>query len=520
MNIKTKTTLIRSAQWKWLAVVPLVALVIIVGFTLRPASRASSIVADINNDGTVNIFDLSILLSKWGTNDAASDLNHDGTVNIFDLSTLLTDWGQTASTPTPSPTSSPTGTADEIHYTITGATSVSFDWRGSATAIRYGATTTYGSSVTAGGPVVVKQDGTSFSITPNSSAGPFREARLTGLQPGATYHYAIGTQPDATFHTAPAAGSSGFSVVVTGDIGNPAGFSAMQVIQNMVASAKPDLTIGVGDLTYANGTPTNDYVDSFFGDAALGASLNGIETFSLTTPFEPAWGNHEIDHSNDNGTCTGDNLSNYKSRFDFANPMEDPIYTTYCNTGGGEDWHWFDYGNVRFIAYPEPWSDDWATWKSKVDPIMASAQSNANIRYIVTFGHRPAWSSGYHPGESALANYTAALHAKYPKFLLQLNGHSHNYERTVASATSGITYITAGTGGGQLENGSCSNGWNSVGGSCNPPSWSAYRLMRYGYLKLTFGATSITGQFICGPPGGETIVDSCTQGAVLDSFTL
>jgi hypothetical protein len=48
---------------------------------------------DINADGSVNIFDLSILLSKWGTSDAASDLNHDGGVNVFDLSILLSHWG-------------------------------------------------------------------------------------------------------------------------------------------------------------------------------------------------------------------------------------------------------------------------------------------------------------------------------------------------------------------------------------------------------------------------------------------
>src|SRR4051812_2102487 len=38
------------------------------------------------------------------------------------------------------------GTNDEIHYTITGPTSVSFDWRGNATDIRYGLTTSYGST--------------------------------------------------------------------------------------------------------------------------------------------------------------------------------------------------------------------------------------------------------------------------------------------------------------------------------------------------------------------------------------
>jgi O-glycosyl hydrolase len=57
------------------------------------STSSSGKVGDINGDGAVNIFDLSILLSHWGTSDSASDLNHDGTVNIFDLSVLLSHWG-------------------------------------------------------------------------------------------------------------------------------------------------------------------------------------------------------------------------------------------------------------------------------------------------------------------------------------------------------------------------------------------------------------------------------------------
>jgi hypothetical protein len=249
-----------------------------------------------------------------------------------------------------------------------------------------------------------------------------------------------------------------------GDIGNPLDFPSTQAIQNLIASQAPDLVLALGDYSYVNGSPTSGGIDAFFGNSLLGASNNGVEAWSLRAPFEFSIGNHEIDHANDNGTCTGDNPINYKARFDFANPKEDPTYGTYCNTGGGEDWQWFDYGNTRFIAYPEPWADNWKTWNTKVDPIMAQAQSSTNIKFIVTFGHRPAWSSGYHPGESALVSYTSALHAKYSKFVLQLNGHSHNYERTNPTATNGVTYITSGGGGGYLENGSCSNGWNSVHG--------------------------------------------------------
>jgi hypothetical protein len=90
------------------------------------------------------------------------------------------------------PANSSAGTiADEIHYTITGANSVSFDWRGDPTTINFGLTSAYGQSVVAGNPVIVKENGTSVSVTPNTGPGPFREARLAGLQPGTTYHLSL-----------------------------------------------------------------------------------------------------------------------------------------------------------------------------------------------------------------------------------------------------------------------------------------------------------------------------------------
>lgn len=55
-------------------------------------STTPSVIGDLNGDGKVNVFDLSILLNAWGTNSATADLNHDGSVNVFDLSILLSHW--------------------------------------------------------------------------------------------------------------------------------------------------------------------------------------------------------------------------------------------------------------------------------------------------------------------------------------------------------------------------------------------------------------------------------------------
>ena len=67
-------------------------------------SHASSLTGDINNDGTVNAFDLSLLLSSYGqttttcisASQYTCDLNSDGHVNVFDLSILLSHFGETA----------------------------------------------------------------------------------------------------------------------------------------------------------------------------------------------------------------------------------------------------------------------------------------------------------------------------------------------------------------------------------------------------------------------------------------
>jgi hypothetical protein len=48
--------------------------------------------ADLNGDGKVDIYDLSTLLSRWGTNDLAADLNGSGTVDIIDLGILISSW--------------------------------------------------------------------------------------------------------------------------------------------------------------------------------------------------------------------------------------------------------------------------------------------------------------------------------------------------------------------------------------------------------------------------------------------
>ena len=394
--------------------------------------------------------------------------------------------------------------ADEVHWTVTGQRSVTFDWRGSSleNTLRYGpAAGQYTNTVTAVNP--------SSPNVPFSSAGLFWEARLTGLLESTTYHYSIAGGPDHTFRSPPPRGStSGFTVYAESDIGSSSSFSNMPKIQALITGA--DFVLVPGDLTYGNSN----------GQSVVDPHFNDVMVWSQDAAYTPAWGNHEwTSPTNACGLPCGqscgsqlcDDLRNYKGRFDFPNPQSSPGSPSVSCCG--EDWYWFDYGHVRFIAYPEPFSGAWSDWNTQAKALMDAAQADPAIVFIVTFGHRPAYSSGHHPGDSTLKSYQDALGTSHSKYVLNINGHSHNYERTYPQ--SGVIHLTVGTGGANLEeDGSCL--WLT----CTKPSWSAVRFMRQGVTRLQFTASTISGSFICGPAGGGTNDISCAQGDVIDSFTI
>src|SRR5215469_5969604 len=162
-----------------------------------------------------------------------------------------------------------TGTADEIHWTFTGPTSASFHWRGTATEVRYGSSTTYGVIAHAHAP----------SPMPFSSPGPFWEAELTGLQPGSVYHYSIGSVPDKTFHMPPKPGVAEFSIDVEGDIGGSNSFACVPGVQRLIADDLPAFVLMLGDLTYGNET----------GQASVDQHFNDVMVWSQNVAYMPAW---------------------------------------------------------------------------------------------------------------------------------------------------------------------------------------------------------------------------------------
>ena len=387
--------------------------------------------------------------------------------------------------------------ADEIHWTITGPTSVTFDWRGSggADTLRFG---------TAAGAYTRSVVGVTPTPVPDSSPGPYREARITSLSENTLYYYRIGSEPEHTFRTPPKRGGSGFWFAETADIGSTLRWPAVGATQQMIGvdspkipgDDRPRFVLVAGDLTYGD-QESPAHVDQHFNDVMSG---------SLDAAYMPAWGNHEWATAKD---AKRDNLNNYEGRFDLPNSQTSPGADAAVGNGPGEDWYWFDYGNVRFIAFPEPYSGAWGDWATRVDPIMAAAQKDPALTFIVTFGHQPAWSSGAdHEGEAKLAGILAALRAKYPKLVLSLHAHSHHYERSDPAKTDGILYIVGGGGG------------STLGGLIpEAPAWSARRMNRLHHLRVHVQADRIDGYAICGPEGSKH-TDSCEPGAVIDTWSI
>jgi hypothetical protein len=365
-------------------------------------------------------------------------------------------------------------TAAELHYTYEGPTTVTFNWKGASHRLRYGRTRRYGSVVTARHP----------TTTPFSSKGPFWQATLTGLRRGTTYHYAVGTVK-SVFSTPPV---GPFRFDLEADVGASTDYGAVSSTQKQIAADRPAFVIVAGDLTYGNDN----------GQPAIDRHFNDVRAWSRRAAYMPAWGNHEWDESSDD-------LRNYKGRFTIPHAHASPgAPKRGCC---GDDWGWFDAGGVRFISYPEPYSDAaWTDWHRKAARLMAAAQRNSRIHFIATFGHRPAYSTGYHPGDELLASIMNALGDRYSKYVLNLNGHSHDYERF--RPIHHVVHITAGGGGADLE--PWSRGRNRR---------TAFRALHLEHLRVDVTATRLRIEAVCGPRTSHQNL-SCPLGAVIDSYTI
>ena len=404
----------------------------------------------------------------------------------------------------------PTDTADEIHYSFGNtAGDVVFDWHGGDQTIYYGIDATYGQSVTASDPPYLPVD----------EPGPFREASLTGLQPGSIYHYKIGDGgPDHTFQTIP---SGDFSWVDVGDTGSTLCTPWLAQTQSLIAAQNPAFVTHGGDISYANNC----------GTAAVHQYFVDQQAWSESAAFQPAWGNHEYGQP---GTSEGmtsppgtprDSMLNYKGRVRLTNaqtvPVDKPsqVNNPGCgwetgsttNTCIGDDWGWFRAGGVLFIGYPEKWVDARQAWEQQAAALMAQAQADPDVDFIVTYGHRPPYTSGTTDTDAKsvidqLAHlYSPTATNPHGKYVLNVAHHIHNLE--VFSPIDGLVNVVNGGGGvDQVAFGT-------------PAANSVYRLNHPGILSTQYSASqhSLNIGLVCGPDYVPKPATTCPYGATLYS---
>ena len=386
--------------------------------------------------------------------------------------------------------------ADQIHFSIISKTAITFDWIGTTDSISFAADPNNLNSWVHATPAAYLPVTSPWVSDP----GPYWEAKLTGLQQNTVYSYKIGSNGQVnTFRTPPPAGAAGFRICTTSDMHDSSPECVAMFAQ--VAGFKPSFVISTGDLTGAGPD----------GQQKVGVRFHDAMVWSQTVAWMPVEGNHDWEYT------TADDLRTYKGRFDIPNPGT--ILSSPAVSAGGEDWGWFDYGNTRFISCPEPWtSGSRNEWKSYATQVFSAAQNDPNIKFIVTFGHRSSWTSASarSPGETSLRTILDGFHTTYPKYVLDLSGHNHQYERY--QIPGGVTYIINST------TGSYYRGWDSP----TKPANCNFRAIHYGVLVLDFSDTAIQGQFVCSVnttnPGSDYMPREehvcSTPGIVIDSFTV
>jgi 3',5'-cyclic AMP phosphodiesterase CpdA len=144
------------------------------------------------------------------------------------------------------------------------------------------------------------------------------------------------------------------------------------------------------------------------------------ELLAAGVPFHAVLGNHDI------RTANGDPQVAYKP---FG--MQGRFYN-------------LRRGPVEFLMLDTNVNADWQRQVSWLRTVLA--RSTAPWKVVV--GHHPIYSSGLYGNDPALQAKLAGLMRKHG-VQLYINGHEHNYERSVP--IDGITYLVVGGGGASLR---------------------------------------------------------------------
>jgi uncharacterized protein (TIGR03382 family) len=264
-------------------------------------------------------------------------------------------------------------------------------------------------------PGMLDLTATATSISQPAPLGHAFTAKLTGLEPGTTYHYRVAGHPAAgnpplTFTTLPADVCDPLKFVLIGDNRQDLGDSANpiwgQILDETLAHS-PDFFVNTGDMVLDGNTP--------------------VQWASFMDISEPGWakvpsiltlGNH------DDSDMDGDGA------------LYNQLYELPRNPDGVEDYYSIDIGPIHFVSLNSQYSSPGSAELAAQVAFLAADLAATTQPWKVVFFHKAIYSRGnHHTGEESDGSLNASLIPILDEHDVDVvfNGHSHNYERYVPS---------------------------------------------------------------------------------------
>lgn len=224
--------------------------------------------------------------------------------------------------------------------------------------------------------------------------GWFHRATLTGLTPGTTVHYRVGSTSGlgagASFMTAPA-GDEPFSFVIEGDSrheyeGIGAGYP--ELIKTLGEEA-PAFILDSGDYTFSS--QSKEWV----------AWLKAGEPLNPFTPRLTTFGNHEMIEKN------------YFSLVDL--PLENE-----------EKWYSLDYGPLHIVCLYTGFGSVDTRTRTWLEKDLAASKA----KWKVAFFHMPPYNAGHHGDKDIRLEVREQWVPLFEKYGVDVvaGGHDHNYQ--------------------------------------------------------------------------------------------
>lgn len=255
-----------------------------------------------------------------------------------------------------------------------------------------------------------------------TAPGTEHEVALSGLQPGTTYFYNVGSAtevlvggPDFTFTTPPPPGpAKPTRIWVLGDAGTQT-INQIRVRNAFYTHATnhlPDLTLLLGDNAYDVGSDA-EYQRALF---------DTYPAMMRRVPFWSCLGNHETAQS-----------VNFVDTYPYFKIFTFPTRGECGGVASGtEHYYSFDYANIHFVVLDSMTANRtptgaMATW-------LGQDLASTTATWIIALFHHPPYTKGSHnsdveaPLMQMRRNLLPILEAGGVD--LVLNGHSHAYERS------------------------------------------------------------------------------------------